>query len=45
MISKIKWFFSYYFKEKEDWNKFRKECEEEKKEFLDCLYNLYEKDI
>lgn len=32
-------------KEKEDWNKFRKECEEEKKEFLNCLYNLYEENI
>lgn len=29
-------------KEKEDWDKFNKKCEKEKKEFLNYLYNLYE---
>lgn len=30
-------------KEKEDWDKFNKKCEKEKKEFLNYLYSLYEK--
>ena len=29
-------------KEKEDWDKFNKKCEKEKKEFLNYLYSLYE---
>lgn len=29
-------------KEKKDWDEFNKECENEKKEFLNSLYSLYE---
>ena len=29
-------------KEKEDWDKFNKKCEKEKKEFLNYLHSLYE---
>ena len=29
-------------KEEEDWDEFNKECENEKKEFLNILYSLYE---
>ena len=29
-------------KEKEDWDKFNKKCEKEKKKFLNYLYSLYE---
>ena len=29
-------------KEREDWDEFNKECENEKKEFLNSLYSLYE---
>ena len=32
-------------KEKEDWDKFYKECKKEKEEFLNYLYNSYEKYI
>lgn len=29
-------------KEEEDWDEFNKECKNEKKEFLNILYSLYE---
>ena len=29
-------------KEEKDWDEFNKECENEKKEFLNSLYSLYE---